>query len=143
MMNSIKLNNVTFQSIYDSNADKNQMNSLFGNDLSFKAENDVLIIKKFWKPNLYFINFMSDNGNQYYLSNFTIKHPSIPIEVRGVQYRIGDITNFGNNVVIQDNPNENSKYVSFTDQETNSLSLLFEIDKATRKIIRIKFDAYF
>ena len=77
----IKINNVTFRSIYDTNADLTKMRALFGNDILYKFENDILIRKEFWKPGLYYFNFNSDMGNDYFLTVFKIRSSLVSVTV--------------------------------------------------------------
>ena len=68
---NIRINDVTFQSIYDTNGDEASMKALFRSDLEFEFENDILISKQFWNNN-FTINFDSDEGNYYFITFINI-----------------------------------------------------------------------
>ncbi len=140
---NIKLNGVKLRAIYDTNGDENQMKSLFGTGLNYKFENDILISKDFWSPNNFYISFHSDDGDYYYLSRFNIRSASIPIEIKDVQYRIGDEVNFGFNIRTGEVLNETIKVVTFIDQSHLSCPLYIRFDPITNKIVGIEFDALF
>ena len=137
----IKINNITFKSISDTNADLTQMRALFGSDVLYEYSNDILITKKFWKSNFYFFAFDSDLGNEYFLTYFKIRNSSVSVTVKEITAYIGDdVSVFGNNVVI--NTNNGSNSAVFIDALTGSTALAFKIDKVTSKIIEIEFNAY-
>ncbi|QMU65279.1 MAG: hypothetical protein GKR88_13900 [Flavobacteriaceae bacterium] len=130
----IKINEVTFQEIYDTNADFTQMKALFGNDLSYEFKNDILISKQFWNDD-FDINFDSDEGTNYFPTFINIYDSSIIVKVKGIELRLGDDrSKFGSLPF-----NTNSKSYVFTDQDTRSTSLYFKIDETTDKIIEISF----
>lgn len=137
----IEINNISLRSIFDTNADLTQMRALFGSDLLYEFENDILITKEFWKPNLYYFSFDSDIGSIYNLSYFKIRNFSINIKVKGITVRLGDDKSlFGNDIVINTNNGDNS--IVFIDQLTGSAALAFKIDKTTNKITEIEFNVY-
>ncbi len=136
----IKINGVTFRSIYDTNADLTKMRALFGSNLLYEFENDILISKQFWNDALT-INFDSDMGNDYYITFININNSSARVTIKGVTVNLGDDKSvFGKSVVINTNKGDNS--IVFIDQLTGTAALAFKIDKITNQIIAIEFNAY-
>lgn len=138
---NIEINDVTFQSIYDTNGDETNMKDLFGSDLSYEFENDILISKQFWNDD-FTINFDSDDGNYYYISFINIHTPSVNLKIKGITVKLGDNKSvFGNNVVMNTFKGGVNSIV-FIDEDTGSVALDFKINKFTNKIIEIGFNAY-
>lgn len=136
----IKINGVTLRSIYDTNADLTKMRALFGSNLKYEYENDILITRQFWNDALT-VNFESDIGNDYYISFINLNNSSANVTVKGVTVNIGDDKSvFGKSVVLNTNKGDNS--IVFIDQLTGTAALAFKIDKKSNKIIAIKFNTY-
>lgn len=135
---NIKINDVTFQEIYDTNADLTKMKDLFGSNLHYEFENDILIRKEFWIPDLYYFNFNSDEGNYYFPTIIKIRSSLVTVTVKDITVKLGDNkSKFGSLLM-----NNNSNSIVFTDQDTGSVSLAFKIDESTNRIIEIEFNAY-
>jgi hypothetical protein len=131
---NIKVNNNTLRSIYDTNADVTKMKALFGSDLLYKYENDILIYKEFWNHN-YSFSFGEDDNLDY----FKVHSSSITVIVKGITVKLGDkVSVFGNSIVINTYNGDNS--VVFVSELSSSIA--FKIDKITNKIIEIEFNAF-
>lgn len=136
--NNIKINDVTFQSIYSTNGDEASMKALFGSDLEFEFENDILISKGFWKPELYSFLFSSNDGNYYVPTSISIFNSSETVTVKGIAVKLGDDKSIFGSLLL----NTNTNSIIFIDEETGTSSLAFKIDPSTDKIIKIEFNAF-
>lgn len=135
---NIKINDVTFQSLYDTNGDEASMKVLFGNDLLFHYENDILIRKEFWKTGVYYFNFDSDLGDYYVPTNIGIESSSTTVNVKGINAKLGDHKSIFGSLLL----NRNTNSIIFIDEETGTSSLAFKINPITNKITNIEFNAY-
>lgn len=136
---NIKINGVTFQSIYDTNGDETSMKVLFGSDLMYQYENDILILKDFWKTDLYYFSFDSPEGNYFAPLYIDVSNSLIIVTVKGINVKIGNHKNvFGNDIIV----NINTNSIIFTNSDTGTESLAFKIDPSTNRIIAIEFDAF-
>ena len=89
---NIKINNVTFQSLYDTNGDEASMKALFGSDLEFEANTTGPSLgRDFWNGSIY-LNFEddSDTGSYYVPTLINIKNSSVTITVKGISVKLGD-----------------------------------------------------
>ena len=134
---NIKINNVTFQSLYDTNGDEASMKALFGSDLEFEFKNDILISKGFWKPELYSFLFCSDTGSYYVPTLINIKNSSVTITVKGISVKLGDDKSVFGSLFVFKSINS----IIFVD-DTGTSSLAFKIDPFTNKISKIEFNAF-
>lgn len=138
--NNITINNISFSNINVTNGNLNKMKVLFGNNLSHKEENDILIYKEFW-TNDFDITMNSDLDDNYYLSYLKIYNNSVKIVVKGIEIRLGyDKSVFGDNFKINTNNGDNS--VVFVDDLTGAATLAFKIDKSTNKITDIELNVF-
>lgn len=135
---NIRINDVTFQSIYDTNGDEASMKALFGSDLEFEFENDILISKGFWKPELYSFLFSSDEGNYYVPISVSIFNSSVTTTIKGIAVKLGDDKSIFGSLLL----NTNTNSIIFVDEETGTSSLAFRINPATNKIIKIDFNSF-
>jgi len=134
---NIKINDVTFQSLYDTNGDEASMKALFGSDLLYHYENDILIRKEFWKTGVYYFDFNSDEGDYYVPTNIDIESSSTTITVKGISVKLGDDKSIFGSLLL----NTNTNSIIFV-SETGTSSLAFKIDPFTNKIIKIEFYAF-
>ena len=134
---NIKINNVTFQSLYDTNGDEASMKALFGSDLLYHYENDILIRKEFWKTGVYYFDFNSDEGDYYVPTNIDIESSSTTITVKGISVKLGDDKSIFGSLLL----NTNTNSIIFV-SETGTSSLAFKIDPFTNKISKIEFNAF-
>lgn len=134
---NIRINDVTFQSIYDTNGDEASMKALFRSDLEFEFENDILISKQFWNNN-FTINFDSDEGNYYFITFINIHSYSSTVTVKGITVKLGDDKSIFGSLLV----NTNTNSIIFVDEETGTSSLAFRINPATNKIIKIDFNSF-
>ena len=134
---NIKINNVTFQSLYDTNGDEASMKALFGSDLEFEFKNDILISKGFWKPELYSFLFSSDEGSYYVPISISIFNSSVTITVKGISVKLGDDKSVFGSLFVFKSINS----IIFV-SETGTSSLAFKIDPFTNKISKIEFNAF-
>ena len=114
------------------------MKALFGSDLEFEFENDILISKGFWKPELYSFLFSSDDGNYYVPTSISIFNSSETVTVKGIAVKLGDDKSIFGSLLL----NTNTNSIIFIDEETGTSSLAFMIDPSTDKIIKIEFNAF-
>lgn len=136
---NIKINDVTLQDIYDTNADVTEMKALFGSDLLHESENDILIRKEFWKPNLFYFNFNSDMGINYFPTIIKIRSSLVNITVKEMTVKLGDdVDVFGANPITNTINGDNS--VVFGSEL--SASIAFKIDPVTNKIVEIEINAF-
>jgi|TARA_B110000908_G_scaffold58037_1_gene70692 hypothetical protein len=135
---NIKINDIIFQRIYDTNGDETKMKNLFGSDLLYHYENDILISKGFWKPGLYSFLFNSDEGNYYVPTSICIFNSSATVTVKGINVKLGDNKSVFGSLLL----NRNTNSIIFIDEETGTSSLAFKISPLTDKIIKIEFNAY-
>ena len=135
---NIKIDGVSFQSIYDTNGEEVEMKALFGNDLLYEYKNDILISKGFWKPSLYSFSFESPEGNYFTPLSISIWDSSITVTVKGINVKLGDSKSiFGNTIMFHENTN------SFIfSSYTGTSSLAFKIDENTNKVIAIEFNSF-
>lgn len=140
---SIKINAILLSDILETNADVSQMHSLFGNNLHYEIQNDnnILMSKLFWKPNLFDINFDSDDGSNYFISFINISDPSVVVTVREMSSQIGEsVSVLGSDVIFDSNfPTYD---VVFIDNLTQSAVLIFKVDSSNHEILSIKMNFY-
>lgn len=134
---NIKINDVTFQSLYDTNGDEARMKALFGSDLLYHYENDILIRKEFWKTGVYYFNFNSDEGDYYVPTSIDIKSSSTTLTVKGITVKLGDDKSVFGSLLFFKSINS----IIFVD-DTGTSSLAFKIDRSTNKISKIEFNAF-
>ena len=134
---NIKINDVTFQSLYDTNGNEARMKALFGSDLLYHYENDILIRKEFWNTGVYYFNFNSDEGDYYVPTSINIESSSTTVTVKGITVKLGDDKSvFGSLFVLK-----SINSIIFVD-DTGTSSLAFKIDRSTNKISKIEFNAF-
>ena len=140
LFDGIKFNNVSLGDIMVASGDLTKMKDLFGNDIQERANNTAPFLAKFlYKNNISFgFEDETDTGNNYDLTYIKVKNSSVIVNVKGLSIRIGDDkSKFGSYLF---NPNSNS--YNFTDADTGSVGLSFQIDSITNKVTEIKFIAY-
>jgi hypothetical protein len=140
LFEGIRFNNVTLSQVMKSKGNLNKMKTLFGNDIEETSNNTGPYIgKNIFNTNLYFhFEDETDKGNNYDLTYIKVKNSSVTVNIKGLSIKIGnDKSKFGNLLL-----NTNTNRFVFTDEDTGSVSLSFQIDTTTNKIIEIKFIAY-
>jgi formylmethanofuran dehydrogenase subunit D len=136
---NIKINNVTFQSLYDTNGDEASMKALFGSDLEFEANTTGPSLgRDFWNGSIY-LNFEddSDTGSYYVPTLINIKNSSVTITVKGISVKLGDDKSVFGSLFVFKSINS----IIFV-SETGTSSLAFKIDPFTNKISKIEFNAF-
>jgi hypothetical protein len=140
LFDGIKFNNVSLGDIMVASGDLTKMKDLFGNNIQKVPNNSGPYIgKELYNGNIVFgFEDETDTGNNYDLTDITIRNSSVIVNVKGLSIRIGDDkSKFGSYLF---NPNSNS--YNFTDADTGSVGLSFQIDSITNKVTEIKFIAY-
>jgi hypothetical protein len=140
LFEGIRFNNVTLSQVMKSKGILTQMKILFGNDIEETPNKTGLYIgKNIFDTNLYFhFEDETDAGNNYDLTYIKVKNSSVTVNIKGLSIKIGDDkSKFGNLLM-----NTNTNRFVFTDQDTGSVSLSFQIDPNTNKVSKIKFIAY-
>ena len=140
LFDGIKFNKVSLGTIMKSKGDLAQIKTLFGNDLKEEANNTApFLAKELSNDNILFgFEDETDIGNNYDLTSIYVLNYRVSVAIKGRVIKLGDDkSKFGNLIL---NTNINS-YV-FTDQDTGSVSLSFQIDSVTNKVTKIKFIAF-
>lgn len=136
---NIKINDVTFQSLYDTNGDEARMKALFGSDIEFEVNTTGPSLgRDFWNDSIY-LNFEddSDTGSYYVPTLINIKNSSVTLTVKGITVKLGDDKSvFGSLFVLK-----SINSIIFVD-DTGTSSLAFKIDRSTNKISKIEFNAF-
>lgn len=142
LFKGIKFNDISLEKIMNTNGDYNKLKVLFSNNLIFKPNNTGFVSgKDFWSNDLY-LNFEDERDNgSYDLAYIEVTKPSAKVTVRGKTYNIGDDINKFLGLKIHTYKGE--KIIIFTDGDTGSTSLSFNIDKITNKVSSIKFFSSF
>ncbi|QMU64764.1 MAG: hypothetical protein GKR88_11010 [Flavobacteriaceae bacterium] len=140
LFDGIKFNNVSLRSIMDSKGDVTQMRALFGNDIQQEDNNSGPFIgKDIFNSKFYFhYEDETDTGQDFDLTYIKVKNSSVIVNIRGLSIKIGDDRSKFGSLLFNTRFNG---YV-FTDQDTGSVSLSFQIDNDTNKVTEIKFTAY-
>ena len=123
-----------------SSGNLNRLKSLFGNDIEERPNNTAPFLAKFLYNNDISFGFEdeTDTGNNYDLTYISVKNSNVNVNVKGLTIKIGDDkSKFGNLLL---NTEDNS--INFTDRDTGSVSLSFQIDPNTNKVTEIKFIAF-
>jgi hypothetical protein len=137
---NIRINDVTFQSLYDTNADTVMMKALFGSSLEFEANTTGPFLGRDFRNNTVYLSFEddSDTGNEYYLTNIQIETSLATVNVKGINVKLGDHKSVFGSLLL----NLNTNSIIFIDEETGTSSLAFKINPITNKITNIEFNAY-
>lgn len=141
LFEGIQFNDIKLGNIMESKGNLTTLKSYFGNDTHEQNNDTAPFLAKFiFNDNISFgFEDETDSGNDYHLTYITVKNPSVIVEVKGLSLKLGDDkTKFGGLFLLNAKTN---RYV-FTDQDTGSVSLSFQIDKLTNKINEIKFTVY-
>ena len=130
LFEGIRFNNVSLGAIMVASGDLTKMRALFGDSIQ-EIPNDSapFLAKSLYNDNFSFgFEDETDTGNNYDLAYIYIKNSSVTVTVKGLSIKIGDDkSKFGNLLF-------NSKYkrYNFTDQDTGSVGLSFQIDSSNK-----------
>lgn len=124
---SIKFNNISLGDIMVASGDLTKMRDLFGNSIQEKPNNTGPFIgKDIYNNKLYFhFEDETDTGNNYDLTYIKVKSNYVTVNVKGLSIKLGDDKSKFKNFLF----NVNDSSYNFTDADTGSVGLSFEIDK--------------
>lgn len=140
LFEGIKFNNISLGSIMQSSGDLAIIKSYFGNDMQEILNSSGPYIGKELYNGYFVFGFEdeTDTGNNYDLTDITVRNSSVIVNVKGLSIKIGDDkSEFGNLLF-----NTNDKSYNFTDQDTGSVGLSFKIDNQTNKVSEIALICY-
>lgn len=143
---NILINGANWKAIQETHGDPTQLKTLLGNTLHYSLKDDPNPAISFGIEggglSLYFED-RSGTGT-YHITSFSINKNEHSLTVKGVQITIGDhiskIRNAFTHSLIEIQSLENNM-ISFSKPYTNS-SIGIKFDKATEKIIKIRFYEY-
>jgi len=140
LFEGIKFNNISLGSIMESSGDLAIIKSYFGNNIIEGANDSAPFLAKFLYNNDISFGFEdeTDTGNNYDLTYIRVRNSSVIVNIKGLSIKIGDDKSKFGNLLLNANTN---KFI-FTDQDTGSVGLSFQIDSITNKVTAIKFIAY-
>jgi hypothetical protein len=140
LFEGIQFNNVTLSQIMKSKGNLTEIKNLIGNDIQEISNNSGPYIgKELYNSNIVFgFEDETDTGNNYDLTDITIRNSSVIVNVKGLSIKIGDDKSIFRSLLF----NSTDSSYNFTDQDTGSVGLSFKIDKTTNKVSEIKFTAY-